>query len=109
MPYVYLALAIVAEVIATSSMKATEQFTRLVPSLVVAVGYACTFFLLSVVVKTLPIGIVYAVWSGMGTVLVTVVAAIIYRQIPDWPCALGMTLIITGVVVLNVFSKTAVH
>jgi small multidrug resistance pump len=109
MSYLYLALAIVAEVIATSTMKASEQFTRPVPSIVVVLGYAGAFFFLSLVLKTMPVGIVYAVWSGLGIVLVAVVAAIAYRQIPDWPCALGMALIIAGVVVINVFSKMAVH
>jgi small multidrug resistance pump len=109
MSYLYLALAIIAEVIATSTMKASEQFTRLVPSVVVVLGYACAFFFLSLVLKTMPVGVVYAVWSGLGIVLVAIVAAIVYRQIPDWPCAIGMALIIAGVVVINVFSKTSVH
>src|SRR5262245_771219 len=109
MSYLYLALAIIAEVIATSTMKASEQFTRLVPSLVVAIGYACSFFFMSLVLKTMPVGVVYAVWSGLGIVLVAVVAAVAYRQVPDWPCAIGMALIIAGVVVINVFSRTTVH
>jgi small multidrug resistance pump len=109
MSYLYLAIAIIAEVIATSSMKASEQFTRLVPSVVVVLGYACASFFLSLVLKTIPVGIVYAVWSGLGIVLVALVAAVLYRQVPDWPCALGMALIIAGVVVINLFSKTAVH
>ena len=109
MSYLYLAIAIIAEVIATSTMKASEQFTRLVPSVVVVVGYLGALFFLSLVLKTMPVGIVYAVWSGLGIVLVALVAAIAYRQVPDWPCAIGMALIIAGVVVINVFSKTTVH
>ena len=109
MSYLYLAIAIIAEVIATSTMKASEQFTRLVPTTVVVIGYACAFYFLSLVLKTIPVGIVYAVWSGLGIVLVAAVAAVVYRQVPDWPCAVGMALIIAGVVVIHVFSKTAVH
>jgi len=109
MSYLYLAIAIIAEVIATSTMKASEQFTRLVPSTIVVLGYGCAFYFLSLVLKTIPVGIVYAVWSGLGIVLVAAVAAVAYRQVPDWPCAFGMALIIAGVVVINVFSKTAVH
>jgi small multidrug resistance pump len=109
MSYLYLAIAIVAEVVATSTMKASEQFTRLIPSVVVVIGYACAFFFLSLVLKTIPVGIVYAVWSDLGIVLVALVAAVVYRQVPDWPCAIGMALIVAAVVVINVFSKTAVH
>ena len=109
MSYLYLALAIIAEVIATSTMKASEQFTRLVPSVVVVLGYACAFFFLSLVLKTMPVGIVYAVWSGLGIVLVALVATLVYRQVPDWPCVIGIALIIAGVVVINVFSKMEVH
>ena len=109
MGYLYLAIAVVAEVIATSTLKASEQFTRLVPSAVVVVGYAVAFFFLTLVLKTVPVGIAYALWSGLGIVLVAVVAAFAYRQIPDKPAVIGMALIIAGVVVINVFSKTAVH
>src|SRR6516165_4446143 len=109
MSYLYLAIAIVAEVVATSTMKASEQFTRLIPSVVVVIGYACAFFFLSLVLKTIPVGIVYAVWSGLGIVLVALVAAVVYRQVPDWPCVVGMALIIAGVVVINVFAKMGVH
>jgi len=109
MSYFYLAIAIVAEVIATSTLKASQQFTRLVPSVVVVVGYAMAFFFLTLVLKTVPVGIAYALWSGLGIVLIAIVAAIAYRQVPDWPAVIGMALIIAGVVVINVFSKTAVH
>jgi len=106
MPYLYLAAAIVAEVVATSSLKASQEFTRLVPSLLVVVGYGISFFMLTLVLRTLPVGIVYAVWSGLGIVLVTLVAALLFGQIPDLPAVLGMLLIIAGVAVIHLFSKT---
>ena len=107
--HLYLALAIVAEVAATSALKASGEFTRLVPSVVVVVGYGVAFYLLTLVLRTIPVGITYAIWSGLGIVLVTLVAVILYRQVPDLPALIGMGLIVVGVVVINVFSKTAGH
>ncbi len=104
--FVYLSFAILAEVIATTALKASNGFTNLVPSVVVVVGYATAFFLLSQVLKYIPVGVTYAIWAGMGIVLVAVFAAIIYGQIPDVPAIIGMALIVSGVVVINVFSKT---
>jgi len=109
MGYLYLALAIIAEVIATSALKASEEFTKLVPSITVVVGYALAFYFLALVLKVIPVGIAYAIWAGMGIVLIAIVAAIVYKQIPDWPAIVGMLLIISGVLVINIFSKTAVH
>ncbi len=105
----YLAMAIVAEVVATTMLKASEGFTRLWPSLVVVVGYAVAFWGLSMVVKTMPLGIVYAIWSGMGIVLVSIAAVFVYQQKLDLPAVLGMGLIISGVLVINLLSKTAAH
>ncbi|OMQ26978.1 SMR family transporter [Serratia oryzae] len=105
----YLTMAIIAEVIATTMLKASEGFTRLWPSVVVIVGYAVAFWGLSMVVKTMPLGIVYAIWSGMGIVLVSVAAVFIYQQKLDLPAVLGMGLIIAGVLVINLFSKSSVH
>lgn len=105
----YLTMAIVAEVIATTMLKASEGFTRLWPSLVVVVGYAVAFWGLSMVVKTMPLGIVYAIWSGMGIVLVSIAAVFIYQQKLDLPAVFGMGLIIAGVLVINLLSKTAAH
>lgn len=105
----YLTMAIVAEVIATTMLKASEGFTRLWPSLVVVVGYGVAFWGLSMVVKTMPLGIVYAIWSGMGIVLVSIAAVFVYEQKLDWPAVLGMGLIIAGVLVINLLSKTAAH
>lgn len=109
MAYLYLSLAIVAEVIATNALKASEEFSRLGPSLIVAIGYCVSFYLLSLVLKTIPIGIAYAIWSGIGIVLVAIVAALVFKQIPDAPAMIGMGLIVSGVVVMNVFSKTVGH
>jgi len=109
MGYLYLTLAIVAEVIATNALKASEEFTQLGPSIIVVLGYGAAFYFLSLVLKTIPIGITYAIWSGIGIVLVVIVAAFIFKQIPDIPAIIGMVLIVSGVVVINVFSKTTVH
>jgi small multidrug resistance pump len=107
--YLYLIVAVVAEVIATSALKMTHQFTRLVPSVVVVLGYAVAFYCLSQVLKTIPVGLAYAIWSGLGIVLVTAVGTVLFKQIPDLAAIIGMVLIVAGVVVINVFSKTTVH
>ncbi|MGU3496820.1 DMT family transporter [Xanthobacteraceae bacterium A53D] len=109
MPYALLFVAIVAEVIATSMLKSAEGFTRLVPSLIVVIGYVIAFVCLSLTLKTIPVGIAYATWSGVGIVLVAGIAWAWYGQALDWPAVIGITLIITGVIVLNLLSKTAVH
>jgi small multidrug resistance pump len=107
--HLILLLAILAEVIATSALKASENFTRPIPSLLVVAGYGTAFFLLSITLKTLPIGVAYAIWSGVGTALVAVVGWLYYRQSLDLPAILGLTLIIAGTLVLNLFSKVAEH
>ncbi len=109
MTYLYLAIAIVAEVIATSALKASEEFTKLVPALVVVFGYGIAFYMLTLVLKTMPVGIAYALWAGLGIVLVAIVSAVIYQQIPDLPAIVGMLLIVAGVIVINLFSKTSGH
>lgn len=109
MGFVYLAIAIVAEVIATNALKASDEFTRLVPSAIVVIGYGTAFYFLSLVLRTIPVGIAYAIWSGVGIVLITLVALVVFKQVPDLPALIGMALIISGVVVINVFSKTAGH
>jgi small multidrug resistance pump len=107
--HLILLLAILAEVIATSALKASENFTRPIPSLLVVAGYGTAFFLLSITLKTLPIGVAYAIWSGVGTALVAVVGWLYYRQNLDLPAILGLTLIIAGTLVLNLFSKVSAH
>ena len=109
MSWLYLAIAIVAEVIATSALKAADGFTRLGPSAVVVVGYCTSFYFLSLALRGVPMGVAYAVWSGVGIVLISVIAWLLYGQKLDAPAVLGMTLIVAGVVVLNVYSKATVH
>jgi len=109
MGYLYLAIAIVAEVIATNALKASDEFTRLTPSVIVVLGYGIAFYCLSLVLKTISVGVAYAIWAGMGIVLVAVVAAVMFKQVPDLPAIIGMLLIISGVVVIQVFSRTIHH
>ena len=109
MKWLCLFIAIISEVIGTSALKASQGFTRLVPSLLVIGGYATAFYFLSLTLKAIPVGIAYAIWSGLGLVLVAIVGAFVYRQVPDVPAMIGMTLIAAGVVVMNVFSKTVSH
>jgi len=107
--YLVLALAIACEVVATSALKKTDQFTRLWPSVVVVVGYLAAFYFLTIVLERIPIGVTYATWSGLGIVFVAVASAVVYRQIPDLPAMLGMGLIIAGVGIMNLLSKTVGH
>lgn len=107
MSYLYLAIAIVAEVVGTSSLKASDGFSRLGPSLIVAAGFATAFFFLSLALKTIPVGIAYAIWSGVGMVLILAIGAVLFRQVPDAAAYLGVGLIIAGVAVLNLGSRMA--
>ena len=109
MAYLYLAIAIVAEVIATSALKASNEFTRLIPSMVVVIGYGVAFYFMTLVIRTIPIGITYAIWSGLGIVLIAAVGFFYYKQSLDLAAIIGMGLIVSGVVVINVFSNTAGH
>lgn len=106
MKYVYLLIAIVSEVIATSSLKASEGLTKLWPSVLVIAGYGSALYFLSITVKVMPVGISYALWSGIGIVLVTIAGIFLYKQVPDTPAVIGMILIMLGVLVINIFSKT---
>ena len=106
MTYVYLFLAILAEVIATSALKAAEGFTKLGPSLLVVLGYGAAFYLLSLVLRDMTVGIAYAIWSGVGIVLVALVGLVAFREFPDIPAVVGMGLIIAGVVIIHTFSST---
>ena len=109
MTFVYLILAIVAEVVATSALKASVGFTRPLPSLLVVGGYGLAFYLLSLVLRTLPVGIAYAIWAGLGIVLVTLVGIVVFGEKPDLPAVLGISLTVAGVIILQVFSKMNVH
>lgn len=109
MTYLYLAIAIFAEVVATTALKATDGFSKLWPSLLVVAGYALAFFMLSLTLRTMQVGIAYALWSGVGIVLITAVAALLYKQTPDAWAIVGMGLIVAGVLVINVMSKSVTH
>jgi small multidrug resistance pump len=109
MVYLYLAAAIVAEVIATSALARTEGFTRLWPSVFAAVFYALAFFLLSLVMRVLPVGIVYAVWSGVGIVLVATAGWLLFGQKLDAAAIIGLAMIIGGVLIINLLSKSVSH
>ena len=104
MGYWYLIIAIIAEVLATSALKQSDGFSRLLPSLVVMVGYGASFYFLSLVLRTVPVGVAYAVWAGLGIVVISIVGAVLYDQKMDMPAVLGIGLIISGVVVLRLFS-----
>jgi small multidrug resistance pump len=105
----YLVIAIVAEVIATTALKATEGFTRPGPSTVVVVGYGIAFYFLARTLDVIPVGITYAIWSGVGIVLITLLAWLVYGQALDLPAIVGLALIVAGVLVLNLFSKSIPH
>lgn len=104
--WLYLSIAIVAEVIGTSFLKSAEGFTRLIPSTVVVISYVVAFFFLGLALKTLPVGIAYAIWAGAGVALIALVGYAIFDQPLDAPAIVGIALIVTGVAVINVFSKT---
>ncbi|HLW28677.1 MAG TPA: SMR family transporter [Kiloniellales bacterium] len=107
--YVYLALAILFETIGTSFLQASQQFTRLMPSLAVLFFYAISFYLLSLVLKVVPVGVAYAIWSGLGIVFITMIGWLVFKQSLDLAAVVGIALIIAGVVVVNLFSKTVGH
>lgn len=107
--WVILIVAVFGEVVATTSLKLSEGFTKLVPSVVVVIGYAIAFYCLSLTLKSIPLGIAYAVWSGLGIVTVSILGWLLFGQKLDFWAILGMLLIVSGVVVLNLLSKTAAH
>jgi small multidrug resistance pump len=107
--WVALGIATVAEVIATSALKTTNEFTRLWPSVVVVVGYMTAFYFMTLSLRVLPVGIMYAIWAGVGIVLVAVIGWVVHKQSLDMPAIIGMAMIIMGVVVINLFSKTVNH
>lgn len=107
MPWLYLAIAIIGEIIGTTALKASDGFTRLGPSLLVVLGYGIAFFLLAQVLRSIPLGITYAIWSGVGVAAVTVIGWVMYGQRLDLPALVGIGLIVAGVVVLNLWSGPA--
>jgi small multidrug resistance pump len=109
MAYLYLVLAVGFEVIGTAALQASEQFTRPKPLVLTAIGYAAAFYFLSLVLRTMPVGIAYAIWSGFGVILITLVGLVWFGQRLDLPAVIGLGLIVAGVAVINLFSKAAVH
>jgi len=107
--WLFLSIAIISEVVATSALKSSNGFSQFWPSLVVIAGYAAAFFFLSLTLRTIPVGVAYAIWSGVGIVLITVIGWLVLGQALDAPAIVGLALIILGVVVLNVFSKSLTH
>ncbi|MDR2112154.1 MAG: QacE family quaternary ammonium compound efflux SMR transporter [Candidatus Accumulibacter sp.] len=109
MHWLFLGVAIVSEVIATSVLKASAGFSRPWPTVIVIAGYVSAFYFLSLTLATIPVGVAYAIWSGVGIVLIALIAWLVYGQVLDLPAIVGMALIASGVVVLNLFSKTVAH
>jgi small multidrug resistance pump len=109
MTYFYLVLAVVMETIGTTALQASQQFTRTGPSVIVVIGYAASFYLMSLTLKVLPVGIVYAVWSGLGIVMISAIGYFVYGQKLDMPAILGMFLILAGVLTIHVFSGSTTH
>jgi len=109
MGYWYLVIAILSEVIATSALKSTEEFTRFWPSVLVVIGYAASIYFLALVLRSMPVGIAYAIWAGVGVAAIVAVGAVVLKEVPDWPAIIGMTMIVGGVVVINLFSTTGSH
>lgn len=107
--WVALTMAVVAEVIATTSLKATAEFTRFWPSVLVVAGYLLAFYFMTISLRVLPVGIMYAIWAGVGIVLVTLTGWLFYKQALDAPAIVGIGLIVAGVIVINIFSKSVVH
>ncbi|MEO9273280.1 SMR family transporter [Marinomonas sp. 5E14-1] len=109
MIYLLLFLAILAEVVATTALKASDSFTKLGPSIILVMGYAVSFYLLSIVMRTLPTGVTYAIWSGLGVVLISIFGYLFTNEKLDAAACVGISLIVAGVVIINVFSKTVSH
>lgn len=109
MPYLVLILAVFAETIGTSALQASQQFTRLGPSITVVIAYGISFALLAWVLKFMPVGIAYALWSGLGIVLIAVIGFVVFGQKLDLPAVVGLLLIVAGIVVINLFSASSTH
>ncbi|SES21038.1 small multidrug resistance pump [Tranquillimonas rosea] len=107
--YVYLILAIATETIGTTALQMSQQFTRLGPSLVVLVGYGLSFWLMAMALKYMPVGIVYAIWSGLGIVFIAAIGYVLFRQTLDLPALIGIALIIAGILVIHLFSSNTQH
>lgn len=109
MVYLLLLAAIASEVIATSALQASQQFTRFWPSVIVILFYSSAFYFLSHVLRFMPVGVAYAIWSGLGIMLITMIGYVVFRQTLDLPAIIGLILILAGVLIINLFSKTVSH
>ncbi len=109
MHYIYLFFAVLAETIGTSALQASQQFTRLWPSVTVVIAYALSFYLLSLSLKFMPVGVVYALWSGLGIVFIAIIGFAVFGQRLDAPAVLGLALIIAGIMVIQLFSNATPH
>lgn len=107
--FITLIVAVIFETIGTTALQASQQFTKLGPSIIVIIAYAAAFYLLALTLRSMPVGIMYAIWSGSGIVLIALIGWVVFRQTLDWPAILGMTLILVGIVIIQLFSKTAIH
>jgi small multidrug resistance pump len=104
-----ISIAIAVEVVATSALKASQEFTKLWPSLCVVIGYGISFYFMTISLRTIPLGVMYAIWSGVGIVAISFIGWIVYKQYLDLPAIIGIALIVLGVVVINLFSKTVAN
>lgn len=109
MHYIYLFIAVAAETVGTTALQASQQFSRLGPSLVVLAAYAFSFYMMGLTLKFMPVGIVYAIWSGLGILLIAVIGFVIFGQRLDLPAVLGMALILAGILIIHLFSKSSGH
>lgn len=107
--YIYLIFAVIAETIGTASLQASQQFTRVGPSIVFIIAYGLSFYLMALTLKYMPVSIVYAIWSGLGIVLIGIIGWVVFKQTLDFAAILGISLIIGGVVVINLFSNSVTH
>jgi len=109
MHYIWLLLAIVTEVVGTAALQASQQFTRLGPSLIVVTGYGASYYFMALTLKTMPIGIVYAIWSGLGIAMIAAIGQVVFGQKLDTPAVVGILFILVGIVIIQLFSSTASH
>ncbi|ETD66667.1 multidrug transporter [Pelistega indica] len=109
MHWIFLIIAILAEIIATSALQASNGFSKLLPSMTSVVGYIITFYMLSLAIKQIPLGIAYAIWSGVGIVVLALIGYFFYKQTLDLPAIVGLGMIVVGVIIINVFSNTISH
>nr|WP_321252898.1 SMR family transporter [uncultured Ruegeria sp.] len=107
--YLFLLVAVLSETIGTTALQASQQFTRFWPSVLVVVGYGFAFYFMALTLKFMPVGVVYAIWSGLGIFLIAIIGFVVFGQRLDWPAVIGLTFILSGILIIHLFSKTAGH